>query len=158
MVRKLTLVFIVVLGVVAIPGLSAQGATTTPPLRRVDGLLDRSLKELRAAEQFADQRHLGRIDRSTDQAIRLARAAEQTVDRALAMVRRAGSQKLTRAQGEQIEQLITQAQRQLRQAEAMIDHAAQQSEDHKRLREMLARIDRQVDEALKLLRQAVAGL
>ncbi len=158
MVRKIALVLVVVLGVVTIPVLSTYAATAPQPLRRVDGLLDRSLKELRVAERFADQKHLGSADRMIDQAIQQARAAEKTVDKALALVRRVGPQKLSKAQGEEIERLIKHAQSQLRQAEAMIDRATQQSEDHKRLRRMFGRVDRQVDEALKLLHELVAKL
>lgn len=158
MVRRIALALVIVLGIATIPILSTQAATVTPSLKRVDGLLDRSLRELRAVELFADTKHLVGADQALDQAIRLTREAEKTVDQALAMVRQAGTEKLSRAQGERIEQLIKQAQSQLRQVEAAIDRVAKKSEDHKKLRRMVGRIDRHVDEALKLLHQVVAKL
>ena len=64
---RIAVVLVVVLGLVTMPLLSAQAANTNSAqaLKRVDGLLDRSLRELRAAERLADQKHLGRIDRTT---------------------------------------------------------------------------------------------
>ncbi len=156
MLRRTAIALIVALVLGSLPILS-QAATLTQPLRRVDRLLDRSLKELHAVERFVDERHLG-VDRTVDQAIRLTREAEKTVDKALAMVRSAGKEKLSKTQGEEIERLITQAQSQLRAAEQMIDRATQKSADIKRLRKMLSSVDREIDEALKLLREVVAGL
>jgi hypothetical protein len=142
------------------PLLSAQAATngSAQALKRVDGLLDRSLRELRVAERFADQKHLGRIDRTTDQGIKLARGADRTIDNALRMVRRAGGKPLTKAQQEQLEKVLARGQHELRQAEVMLDKATQQGEDFKRLREMFTRADQQVDEALKIVHQVIAGL
>jgi hypothetical protein len=160
MVARIALVLAVVLGFVSTPLLSAQAAPgdTAQALKRVDGLLNRSVTELRVAERFADQKHLGSVDKTVDQGMRLVRSAEVTADKALAMLRRGSSQKLSKAQGEQIERLVTQAQNELRRGEEMIDRAAQKSEDHKRLRTMVRRVDRQVDEAVKLLHQIVAGM
>lgn len=129
-----------------------------PALHRVDRLLDRSLKDLRAAEQLADQKHLGGTDRSVDEGIRLTREAERNVDKALAMIREAGEENVSKAQGEQIERLITEAKGQLRRVEEMIDKSTQRSEDHMRLRRMLGHVDRQVDEALEILHKGIAGL
>ncbi len=157
MLRRIAIALAVELCLVAVFVLPTQAATVGQSLRRVDGLLDRSLKELRAAERFVDQKHLGSVDRTVDQGIRLARRAEKTMDKALAMLRRE-HESLSKEQADRIEQLITQAQRQLRNSESMIDRATQKSEDHNRLREMLGRVDRQVDEALKLLHEVVAGL
>lgn len=156
---RIAVVLVVVLGLVTMPLLSAQAASnTTQALKRVDGLLDRSLRELRAAERFADQKHLGRIDRTTDQGLKVARSAEKTIDNALRMVRRAGEKPLTKVQHEQLERVVTRAQHELRQAEAMIDKATQQGDDFKRLREMFTRSDQQLDEALKIIHQVVAGM
>lgn len=157
---RIAVVLVVVLGLVTTPLLSAQAATngSGPALKRVDGLLNRSLRELRTAERFADQKHLGRTDRTTDQAIKVVRSAEKTMDNALRMVRRAGDKPLTKAQREQIERALTRAQHELRQAEVMLDKATQQTEDLKRLREMFTRADQQLDEALKIIHQVVAGM
>jgi Na+/phosphate symporter len=157
MLRRIAIALAVELCLVSVFVLPTQAAAVGWSLRRVDGLLDRSVKELRAAERFVDQKHLGSVDRTVDQGIRLAHSAEKTVDKALAMLRQE-RQSLSKKQGDQIEQLITQAQRQLRNSETMIDRATQKSEDHNRLREMLDRVDRQVEEALKLLHEVVAGL
>jgi C4-type Zn-finger protein len=157
---RIALVLVIVLGLVTMPLLSAQAASTgsAQALKRVEGLLDRSLREVRQAERFADQKHLGRIDRTTDQAIRLVRSTDKTIDNALRMVRRAGEKPLTKAQREAIERIVARAQHELRQAEGMVDKAAQQSEDQKRLREMFTRADQQLDEALKIIHQIVAGM
>jgi hypothetical protein len=156
---RIAVVLVVVLGLVTMPLLSAQAATNSAQaLKRVDGLLDRSLRELREAERFADQKQLGRIDRTIDQGIRLARTSEGTIDYALRMIRRAGETPLTKAQHEQLERVVTRAQHELRQAEAVLDKATQQGEDFKRLREMFTRADQQVDEALKIVHQVVAGM
>jgi phosphate uptake regulator len=74
------------------------------------------------------------------------------------MVRQAGEKPLTKAQHEQLERIVTRAQHELRQAEALLDKATQQSEDFKRLREMFTRADKQLDEALKIVHQVVAGM
>lgn len=154
---RIAVVLVVVLGLIATPLMSAHAATNNAQaLKRVDGLLDRSLRELRQAEKIADQKQLGRIDRTTDQALKLVRVAEKRIDGALRLVRR--GEKLTKAQREQIERMLTQAQHELRQAEAMIDKATAQSEDHRRVREMFVRADQQVDEALKIVHQVVAGM
>ncbi len=157
---RIAVVLVVVLSLITMPLLSAHAATTNtaPALKRVDGLLDRSLRELKVAERFADQKHLGRIDRTTDQGMKLARSAEKTIDNALRIVRRAGEKPLTKAQHDQLERVVMRAQHELRQAEAMLDKATQQGEDFKRLREMFTRADQQLDEALKLVHQVVAGM
>ncbi|HLQ63183.1 MAG TPA: hypothetical protein VK201_00530 [bacterium] len=157
---RIAVVLVVVLSLVTMPLLSVQAASSNnaPALKRVDGLLDRSLRELRAAERFADQKHLGRIDRTTDQGMKVARSAEKTIDNALRMVRRAGEKPLTKVQHEQLERVVTRAQHELRQAEAILDKATQQGEDFKRLREMFTRADQQLDEALKIVHQVVAGM
>src|SRR6266851_193186 len=80
---RIAVVLVVALSLVTMPLLSAQAASTNnaPALKRVDGLLDRSLRELRAAERFADQKHLGRIDRTTDQGMKVARSADGATGR-----------------------------------------------------------------------------
>lgn len=160
MVGRIAIFLVVVLGVVTVPLLPVHAASRdrAKDLQQVDVRLDKTLKGLRAAERYADQKHLNRIDRTTDQAIRLVRGAEQKVDKALAMVRRAGKEKLSKAQVEQIERLVAEARGQLRRAEAMIDRAAQKSREHKRLREMFKDVDQHVDAALKMIHEIVAGL
>ncbi len=165
MLGKIALILALVVSVVSIPVLSSSAAPPTmskPALvrnvRMIDQYLDRALRNMRAAERLVDEKHLSNADAAVDQALRLVRSAEIKVDRALGVVRSAEASKLSTEQVEQVERLSREARRELRRADSMVARLTYRSMEFKRLRSMLKDADRQVDQALSLLRQIIAGL
>lgn len=162
MMRKLALLIVVVVGIVSVP-IPAGRAATTPTtvakaLQQVDQLLDRAIRNLTAADELVEKKHMAANDQAVDRAMRLVREAEQKIDAALAMVRGVGSTKPSKEQLARVERLIGEARGQLIQAEASIDRAAQRTQNHKLLRGLVTGADHRIDEAVKMLRRIAASL
>ncbi len=164
MIRKLTVVLAIVVGITSVPivwgNAPAEAAATrtlAQNIRTVDQHLDRALRLLNAAEELVNTKQMNK-DQAIDQAIRLVGEAERKADKALSTVRQVEAAKLTKVQVEQVERLAAEARAQVREAEAVIDRVAQKSANYKKLRGLLIGADRQIDQAAKLLHKIVAGL
>lgn len=159
--RTFALLVVLMVAIVSVP--AAQAATPPPTglakaLQQVDQLLDRAIRNLRAADELVDKKHLAANDQAVDRAMRLVQEAEQKIDSALGMIRAVGSTKPSKEQLAQVERLIGEARVQLREAEASIDRAVQKTQNHKLLRGLVTGADHRIDEAVKMLRRIAASL
>ncbi len=163
MVRKLALVLAIILGVMSVPIVWANAASQTPRnlasnLRFVDQRLDRALRLLNTAEEFVNAKQMDKTDRAIDQAMRLVRDAERKADSALSIFRQVKATALSKVQLEQVERLSAEARNQVREAETLIDRTGQKTLNHRKLRGLLVGADKQMDQAMTMLQQIVAGL
>jgi hypothetical protein len=155
----------IVMGIMSVPivwrNAPLQAAATPRTLiqniRAVDQHLDRALRLLNAAEEFANTKQMSQ-DQAINQAIRLVGEAERKADKALNIVRQVEAAKLTKGQVEQVERFAAEARFQVREAEAVIDRIAKKNTNHKTLRGLLIGADRRIDQAAKLLHKIVSGL
>ncbi len=164
MIRKLTVVLAIVVGIMSVPivwgNAPAEAAvprTLAQNIRTVDQHLDRALRLLNAAEELVNTKQMN-TDQAIDQAMRLVGEAERKADKALSTVRQVEAAKLTKVQVEQVEKLAAEARAQVREAEAVMDRIAKKSANHKKLRGLLIGADKQIDQAAKLLHKIVVGL
>jgi hypothetical protein len=156
MTRKLLPLLAVVLGLVSLPALVARAAPATglaKTMQQVDADLDRALRNLNAAEELVNKKHLA----ATDQPMVHVRGAEEKIGQAVNMFRTVEATKPTKTQIEQVQRALTEARGQLREAGSLIDRSGQKSKDHKLLRGLVSGADHRVDLAMKMLRQMAAS-
>src|SRR2546426_1122518 len=95
MMRKVTLLLVLIVGIASVPALTVHAATTpfnlAKALQQVDQLLDRARRNLAAADELVEKKQMAAKDQAVDRAMRLTREAERKIESALAMVRALGS-------------------------------------------------------------------
>ncbi len=167
--RSVAIFFVVALVAGALVAPLHAASETKPPrehevigeLRAIDHRLDVVIRDLRLTDQLADRHHLRGVDATLDQGLQLTRQAEQKVDQALAIVRAAIAEggKPSRQQIERVENLLNEAFQLTHEAERKIDSAmGKLPEDARKLAEVLKRVDKNADQAIKMLRGIVEQL
>jgi cytolysin (calcineurin-like family phosphatase) len=143
--------------VINLPLLAVQPARAATSLsasmKQVDQALDTAVRDLNAAEEQVNKKHLTGIDKPME----LVRDAEAKIGQAMSMFKTVEATKPTKDQIEQIRQVLRDAQAQLRQASTLLERTGQKTMPYKLVRGLVTGADKQVGKAMKTLQQVAAA-